>query len=1110
MGGRHSRGMPGNGLFRLVFSLTVLASTRAAFGQAPVITSISPPRQAVLAGQLLTLNGSATSATAATYQWRRNGMPIPGATATSHVLGPTLARDSGWYQLVVTNASGSATSAAIFVNVGISPAHVVDWGQYYNNELVPLPTPPLGLTAIARIAASGAHSLALKHDGTVAAWGRPFEGQLNIPPGLSEIVAIATGWQHSLALRSNGTVVAWGSNSAGESNVPGALTNVVSISSGQSHSLALRSDGTAVAWGSNMSGEGSLPPTATGLIAIASGAQHNLGLRSDGTVVAWGSNTYGQTSIPAGLNNVVAIAAGFYQSLALRSNGTVVAWGRNDRGQTTVPGGLAGVIAIAGGNDVSFALKSDGTVSGWGSNIWGQLSIPAGLNQVADLSAGSQQVVALRSSAADTAPLISAHPLSQGARLQQFVQLSVTASGPFLRYAWRRNGVPLPFTNQPTLTLSSFQASDAGTYDVIVSNHIGSVTSNPAVLVLGAPPVFISQPNSVTIPAGQSVTFSATVSGDSPVTYQWHKNNASILGATNASYSIPSASIADVGIYYVTATNAAGTNSTTPVTLTLLSPPTFTTQPVSVTANPGQTVSFSVSATSNPAITSYQWRKNGMPIAGNSSANTSTLVLPNVTAADSGNYDVVATSPSGSTTSGAAVLTFPSAPVITAQPVALTVNQGQVGTLSVSAIAYPAIATYQWRRNGVALTGNSSAASSTLVISDIALIDAGSYDVVVTNPLGSTTSDAVTLIVRPRPVILTQPTPRAAVVGQSASFTVAAQNVDTYQWRKNGAPITGNPSATTATLSLANLSLADGATYDVVVTNIAGSVTSLPAALQVAAAAPSRLANLSVLTSLDSASDVLTIGTVVGGAGTTGEKVLLLRAVGPSLAQLNVPGVLDDPKLEFFRNPTLVGTNDNWGSSQAGELVAAATAVGAFPMIATASKDAALLSSGVVRADHSVRVASASGASGAVIAEIYDATPSDTFNASTPRLVNLSVLKRIDSGLTAGFVIVGSSAKTVLIRAIGPSLAQFNVESPAADPRLELFNDRQVSLATNDNWGGVLALVSAFGQVGAFPLEPTSRDAALVQTLEPGAYTVQIGATPGAGGTGLIEIYEVP
>jgi alpha-tubulin suppressor-like RCC1 family protein len=250
---------------------------------------------------------------------------------------------------------------------------------------------PTGLRGVIAIAAGigGSHSLALKSDGTVVAWGQNSTGQTTVPAGLSAVIAIACGDTHSLALKSDGTVVAWGGNNYGQTTVPAGLSAVIAIAGGGYHSLALKSDGTVVAWGQNISGQTTVPAGLSDVIAIAGGDYHSVALKSDGTVVVWGYNGFGQTNVPEDLSGVIAIAGGGMHSLALKSDGTVVAWGAPFYGQTTVPADLNGVIAIAGGYYHSLALKSDGTVVAWGENYYGQATVPPSLSGVEAIASGS-------------------------------------------------------------------------------------------------------------------------------------------------------------------------------------------------------------------------------------------------------------------------------------------------------------------------------------------------------------------------------------------------------------------------------------------------------------------------------------------------------------------------------------------------------------------------------------------------------------------------------------------------------------------------------------------------------------------------------------------------
>jgi len=233
--------------------------------------------------------------------------------------------------------------------------------------------------------------LALTQGGTVLAWPTA------APAGLSGVVAIAAGNEHTVALRQDGTVVAWGSDRdfdakvIGQSTVPASLSGVVAITAGAYHTMALRQDGTVVAWGRNNENQTAVPGGLIGVVAIAANNHHSLALRQNGTVMAWGLNGTGQTDVPAGLSGVVAIAAGAAHSLALRQDGKVAAWGWNQYGQTDVPAGISGVVAIAAGLSHSLALRQDGTVVGWG-----ETSLPTGLRGVVAIAASVSHTVVLK------------------------------------------------------------------------------------------------------------------------------------------------------------------------------------------------------------------------------------------------------------------------------------------------------------------------------------------------------------------------------------------------------------------------------------------------------------------------------------------------------------------------------------------------------------------------------------------------------------------------------------------------------------------------------------------------------------------------------------------
>ncbi|MBL9202232.1 MAG: hypothetical protein JNL39_17105 [Opitutaceae bacterium] len=357
-----------------------------------------------------------------------------------------------------------------------------------------------------------------------------------------------------------------------------------------------------------------------------------------------------------------------------------------------------------------------------------------------------------------------------------------------------------------------------------------------------------------------------------------------------------------------------------------------------------------------------------------------------------------------------------------------------------------------------------------------------------------------------------QPTAETGVLaGTFVSFVARGVGLGpvTYQWFR------GEPGDTSAPFTPAsdpqprgsqlNVQIQQSTTFWVRITSAGATADSNAARVVVVTPAGlGRLINLSVLTGLDSPTDEFTLGYVVGGNGTSGSKALVLRAAGPSLGALGVPGTVSDPKLETFAGAGKTGENDNWGGGA--DLVAAFTAVGAFPYAGPTSRDAAVAASITTR-DNSVRVTSVGGATGAVIAEVYDATPTPSFGTATPRLLNVSVRKHLGRGLTAGFVIGGSTNVRVLIRVIGPGIAPFGVAGTVTDPQLALFRGT-TQIGANDDWP--LDIATAGNSVGAFALTSGSRDAALVATLTPGNYSVLATGVGGTTGVALVEVYELP
>jgi hypothetical protein len=225
-----------------------------------------------------------------------------------------------------------------------------------------------------------------------------------------------------------------------------------------------------------------------------------------------------------------------------------------------------------------------------------------------------------------------------------------------LSYQWRKNGANIAGATQSSYTTPATIAADNGAlFSVVVSNIVGSVTSNNATLTVKTAPTITTQPANKTVNPGETAKFSVTATGTTPLSYQWRKNGANITGATSSSYTTPATIAADNGsLFSVVVSNSVGSVTSNNATLTVKTPPTITTQPANKTVTVGRTAKFTVTATGSTPL-SYQWRKNGVNIA---AATKSSYTTPPTTAADNGSlFSVVVSNSAGSVTSNNATLT---------------------------------------------------------------------------------------------------------------------------------------------------------------------------------------------------------------------------------------------------------------------------------------------------------------------------------------------------------------------------------------------------------------------------------------------------------------------
>lgn len=354
------------------------------------------------------------------------------------------------------------------------------------------------------------------------------------------------------------------------------------------------------------------------------------------------------------------------------------------------------------------------------------------------------------------------------------------------------------------------------------------------------------------------------------------------------------------------------------------------------------------------------------------------------------------------------------------------------------------------------------------------------------------------------PQIIAQPTAQFTSIGGSVTFKVSAAGGSSlsYQWNFNGNAISG---ATGASYTLSNAQTSDAGTYTVTVTDTDGTITSAGAGLTVnSGVATTRLINISTRAMVGTGANILIPGFVVSGPGT---ETLLIRADGPALSQFSVTGVLAQPTLSVYSGSTLIASNTGWGTNMNPATIASTAAqVGAFAFT-PGSADCALIVN-LTAGNYTVQISGLNSTTGVALAEVYEVASTGT------RLANISTRAMVGTGaniLIPGFVISGPGSEELLIRADGPSLAQFSVTGILAQTILGVYNGSTL-VASNTGWStsaDPAQIVSVAAQVGAFSFSPNSGDSAQIVNLTAGSYTVQISGVNSTTGVALAEIYEV-
>lgn len=639
---------------------------------------------------------------------------------------------------------------------------------------------------------------------------------------------------------------------------------------------------------------------------------------------------------------------------------------------------------------------------------------------------------------------------------------------------------------------------------------------------IGTPPV------TQTVGAGTPVTFSVGASSATALTYQWSVNGVAIVGATSSSYTTEPTQLSDEGIYSVAVSNAVGvTVSAATVNVTFAHDPTFSfgswsassplptgTSYVAVAYDGSHFLAVGLDGTAFTSTNGLAWT----PSASNGPPGQVWGELNSVINVPGQNMLVAAGN-------GGAIVTFASGTydgTLHASGSTAILTGIADGNGALVAVGYGG-ASVRSDLTAAAWTPTSTGVSQNLnaiAYGNGRFVAVGLAGTVVTSPDGTTwaaghlgsTDDLYGITHGPLGFVAVGNngdifmSPDGSIWLQQNSPT---NNVLVHVDYEGGILLAVGFSGTVLTsqdggVTWAAESSGTGQRLDGVALGQDAFVLTGSAGVVVLSDAsdPSRIINLSARSSITNESSILIAGFVVGG---TGSKQVLMRGIGPSLSQFGVADALQQPVLSLYDGPTLEASNMSWGGGTA--LSQAFTQVGAFPLAANSADAAMLLPLAV--GPYTAQLAGSNGTNGVGLAELYDADA----GAPTSRLINISARASVGTGgniLIAGFVISGNTPMNVLIRGVGPSLAQFGISSPIATPQLVLFDSNNTVLESNSGWGGSTELAGIFAQVGAFKFVAGSADAAILVTLPPGAYTAEMSGLNGSTGLGLAEIYQVP
>jgi hypothetical protein len=702
-----------------------------------------------------------------------------------------------------------------------------------------------------------------------------------------------------------------------------------------------------------------------------------------------------------------------------------------------------------------------------------------------------------------TAPIITNSSLNAPATAGSAFSYTIASSGSATSYS--ASPLPAGLSVSSTTGVISGTPTTAGTTSVLLGATNGSGTGNATLIITvaaaGVAPIITNSPLSAGATAGSAFSFAIVASG-SPSTYSATPLPAGLSIA--ASTGLITGTPTNVGTTSVLlgATNATGTGNAT-LTITVAAPgiaPIITNNPLTAGGTIGTPFSFTIAASGSPTSFSASPLPAGLSIVPTTGAITGTPTVIGTTAVA---LNATNASGTGSATLTITVVAAGAAPIITNSPLVAAGTVGTPFSFVTTASGLPTTYTATPLPAGLSVVAATGAITGIPTTTGVTVVQLRA-----TNSIGTGTA-TLTITIAPvgvAPVITNVAVAPAGTVGAPfVTYLVTATGLPT-SYSAVGLPpgLTINPltGAINGTATVAGTFL-----VTVTATNATGA-SSTTLTITIVAAGSSRIINFSTRALSGPGSQTLIMGFVIAGDG----KNLLVRGVGPGLAQFGIVNVLADPMLTLFNPAGAFVANDDWQINSSGQLdgtaiSATGTRVGAFPLL-NGSKDSALLAT-FNNGANTTSMVRPNSTTGVALTELYD-----TDLSTGSRLINVSARMNVSSGegnLIVGLVIAGTAPKPVLIRAVGPTLASFGVTGVLDDPVVTVLTG-STQVATNDNWGTgastAAQITAASVRVGAFALPSGSKDAALLLTLAPGTYTVLVNGVGGTTGIALVEVYD--